>query len=208
MRTLCGLVLGLTFALGAASQTTDRSPLVIEALRCEGNVSTSCRFILSYIYLNSGDRLDEAKLQDAKLRLSWLRNFSSVEIHLEKGSARGKVIVVVEVTEASAIVSASGLGITSMSGSTSEVFSARVSDYDVFGTAKVFNADIEGRVPSNGLTQTDLLARLQYADPELFGSQHYFLDADVSYRYAQYTFTNYEFFNERLWAVDAEMGRG
>jgi outer membrane protein assembly factor BamA len=191
----------------ASARTKERSPLIIEALRCQGNVSTSCRFILDYVYLAPGDRVDEDKLQDAKLRLSWLRNFSSVDIRLEKGSARGKVVVVVEVTEANAIVSASGLGITSMNGATSEVFFGGLSDYDLFGSGKTLNFDAEGRVPSNGLTQTDLFARLQYVDPQLFDSQQYFLDADLSYRYAQYTFSNDDFFDERLWAANFEIGR-
>lgn len=185
----------------------DRAPLTIEALRCEGNVSTSCRFILSYVYLSPGDRLDEEKLQDAKLRLSWLRNFSSVDIRLEKGSTRGKVIVVIEVVEADAIVTASGLGLTSMDEATSEVFFGSLSDDDLFGTGKILDFDAEARTPSNGLTQTDFFGRLQYVDPQLLDSQQYFLDADLSYRSAQYDFTGYEFFEEHLWATDLEVGR-
>jgi len=199
---LACLLQGAAFGAGK-----ERAPLVIEALRCEGNVATSCRFILSHVYLAPGDRLDEEKLQDAKLRLSWLRNFSFVDIRLEKGSARGRVIVVVEVTESSTIVSAFGLGLTTMDDSTSEVFYGRVTDDDLFGAAKILNVDLESRAPSNGLTQTDLFARVQYVDPQLLDSQHYFLDADLSYRYAQYDFTDGDFIDERMWSAGVEVGR-
>jgi outer membrane protein assembly factor BamA len=191
-------------AVLAAAQ--NHSPLVIEALRCQGNVSTSCRFILSYVHLSPGDRLNEEEVQDARLRLSWLRNFSSVDIRLEKGSTRGKVIVVIEVVEAGTIVSASGVGLTSMDKATSEVFFGSLSDDDLFGTGKTLNFDAETRVPSNGLTQSDLFAQLQYVDPQLFDSQRYFLDADLSYRSANYDFTSSEYFDERLWATDLEVG--
>jgi hypothetical protein len=188
------------------AEAKNHSPLIIEALRCEGNISTSCRFILSYVYLAPGDRLDEEKLQDAKLRLSWLRNFSSVDIRLEKGSIRGKVIVVIDVVEANTIVSASGLGLTSMDEATSEMFFGSLSDDDLFGTGKILNFDAETRVPSNGLTQADLFGQLQYVDPQLLDSQQYFLDADLSYRSAQYDFTNSEFFEEHMWTTDLEVG--
>src|SRR5262245_41193063 len=101
------LLLGsLTTATGFAQETTtdtDNSPIVVEDLECRGNASTSCTFILGQVYLAEGDIVDEDEIRNAELRLLWLRNFQSVSIHLEKGSARGKARVVVEVVEASPV---------------------------------------------------------------------------------------------------------
>lgn len=190
----------------AAAAAQNGSPLVIEALRCEGNVATSCRFILSYVHLSPGDHLDEEELEDARLRLSWLRNFSSADIRLEKGSTRGQVIVVIDVVEADTIVSASGVGVTSMGHATSEVLFGSLSDDDLFHKGKTLNFDVEARLSSSGLAQSDRFWQLQYIDPHLFDSQRYFLDAGVSYRTANYNFTPQDYFYERLWATDVEMG--
>lgn len=191
----------------AFARDSPSSPLTIESLRCEGNVSTSCRFILSYIYLKVGDHLDDEEIEDAKLRLSWLRNFKSVDIHLEKGSRRGSVVVVVKVTEAKSLVSAVSVGASSIGGSESAVYSTHLSDYDVLGTGRTLNFDLETRVPANGLTQEDLYSRIQYVDPTFFGSPQYFLDGEVSYRDAQYAFTQDESFQERMWTTDLVVGR-
>lgn len=190
----------------AAAAAQNHPPLVIEALRCEGDVATSCRFILSYVHLSPGDRLDEEELEDARLRLSWLRNFSAVDIRLQKGSTRGKVIVVIEVVEANTIVSASGVGVTSIGRATSEVLFGSLSNNDLFGTGKTLNVNAEARVSSSGFAQSDRFWQLQYVDPRLFDSQRYFLDAAVSYRTANYNFTPFDYFYERLWATDVEMG--
>src|SRR5689334_16907522 len=96
------LLLAPLAAFGQASPPAD-PPLIVESLECRGNVTTSCRFILGQLYLAEGDRLDEEEIQNAKLRLLWLRNFSAVSIYLEKGSERGRARVVVEVVEASAV---------------------------------------------------------------------------------------------------------
>ena len=185
----------------------NRAPLVIEALRCEGNVAASCRFILSHVHLSPGDRLNEEELEDARLRLSWLRNISSVDIHLEKGSTRGKVIVVIEVVEANTIVSAAAAGFTSMGHATSEVLFGSLSDDDLFGMGKTLNFDAEMRVSSSQFSQADRFWQLQYVDPQLFGSQRYFLDAAVFYRTASYDFGQFESFHEQLGASDVEVGR-
>ena len=57
-----------------------------------------------------GGLLDEDEVKDAKLRLSALPNFRSVDIHLEKGSEKGRVVVVIEVAEADSFTMALVLG--------------------------------------------------------------------------------------------------
>jgi len=93
------LVIGTTscFARGPDRDTE----LVVQDIQCRGNVSTACSFIRGHLYLAVGGQLDEGEVEDAKLRLSALPNFKTVDIHLEKGSQKGRVIVVIDVTEAS-----------------------------------------------------------------------------------------------------------
>ena len=191
----------------AFARDVSRPSLTVESLRCEGNVSTSCRFILSYLYLKAGDHVEDEEIQDAKLRLSWLRNFKSVDIHLEKGSRRDNVVIVVTVVEAKTAVTAASVGASIIGNSESAVYSAHLSDYDILGTGRTLNFDFETRVPAGGLTQEDAYARIQYVDPALLGSTHYFLDGEVTYRDAQYAFTEGENFQERTWTTGVSVGR-
>src|SRR5258707_10055422 len=80
MRGICaGLILLLaSLPAHAMAAAGDSQHLTVEALRCRGNINTSCRFILGSVYLTAGDRLNEEELRNAQLRLSWLRNFNSV----------------------------------------------------------------------------------------------------------------------------------
>jgi hypothetical protein len=47
--------------------------------------------------------VEDIRSQNAKLRLSSLPDFVSVEIYLDKGSAKGRAIVIIEVVEADRI---------------------------------------------------------------------------------------------------------
>ena len=84
----------------AASPLKPRS-LVIEGIRCEGNIKTDCSFITQKFYQTKGEVLSPEELADAKLRLGTLKQFKSISTRLEKGSQKGKVIVVFDVVEAS-----------------------------------------------------------------------------------------------------------
>src|SRR5690348_8500754 len=82
-------------ALYCPARASDQGPqLVVEDILCRGNATTSCRFIRGYLYVRAGQVLDEDEIRYATLRLSWLQNFKSVDIHLEKGSQKGRVLVV------------------------------------------------------------------------------------------------------------------
>src|SRR4029077_20489296 len=109
------LLVALTWASfpGLAADRGNHSPLIVEDIQCRGNATTSCRFIRGYLYLHAGQALDETEIRDATLRLAWLQNFRSVDIHLEKGSEKGRVIVVIEVVEASSITEALSIGFAS-----------------------------------------------------------------------------------------------
>src|SRR6185503_19689520 len=78
--------------------------LQVQEIRCAGNQHVSCDFIRGHLHLSTGAALDEDEIRNAELRLSALRYFGTVAIHLEKGAHRGAVIVVIDVTENSPLV--------------------------------------------------------------------------------------------------------
>src|SRR5690348_15525453 len=150
MRAAGWMLLLLLAPLAALAQAPADPPLVVESLECRGNVSTSCEFILGQLYLGKGDRVDEEEIQNAKLRLLWLRNFRSVSIYLEKGSQRGFARVVIEVTEASAISKEVTLGFAALDDVLSQVVQGRWADNNLFGNGKVLDASATFVIPVAG----------------------------------------------------------
>lgn len=199
------LLMGLPVC--ATSRIAEDQHLVVEALRCQGNVNTSCRFILGSVYLAPGDRLNEDEIQNARLRLSSLRNFKSVDIHLEKGSERGKVIVVVEVAEALPIIGATSIATERLASSWTQVVAARATDYDLFGAGKILDAQATTRTPLSGPELENVLARLQYVDPHLFDAQRYYMSAGLFRQHTHYEFANGETYEASLTGADVTFGR-
>jgi hypothetical protein len=156
-------------------------PLVIEDLRCRGNAATSCEFILGHVYLGRGDTLDETELQNAQLRLSTLRTFSSVNIYLEKGSERGKAVVVIEVIEADPIATEWMLGASYRLDALRSVSAGRLLNQNLFGAGKLADLSVVAITPLNGPSEEHYSAGVRYADPHLFGSKRYFAIAGVNY---------------------------
>jgi hypothetical protein len=146
------LLLTAFFCARAVAQSAPEQPLVVEQLVCRGNASTSCTFILGQVYLAEGDVVDEEELQNAKLRLLWLRNFQSVSIYLEKGSVRGRARVVVEVVEAKPITTELAYGLFDQDTSVGGNISGRITHYNLFGTGKIFDARANIIAPWSGPT--------------------------------------------------------
>ncbi len=193
MRILWGWVLALALVpLWGLADAGDNPGLIVEEMRCRGNAVTSCDFILGYLHLAPGDRLNEDEIQDAKLRLSSLPNFASVDIHLEKGSEKGRAIVIVNVVEADRVENELVAGTSARLSSYSQIIEGRVADRDVFGTRDTVNLDFEGIAPLGGLISHGVYSRLQVVDPtlleSLLDSNKYFLIAGVTY---QNTLINY-----------------
>jgi outer membrane protein assembly factor BamA len=191
----------------AHSQSQDDPPLLVENLVCRGNGSTSCEFILSHLYLSAGDRVDEREIRQASLRLSWLRNFESVSIYLEKGSERGRANVVVEVQEASPITYEATLGLYSQVGAIGPYFLGRATHYNLFGEGKILDAQASRRVPVAGPLSRGTRVSLQYLDPHLFGSRRYFLSAGVWSNNQRREWGNDNLVDARQLSVDVELGR-
>jgi outer membrane protein assembly factor BamA len=182
-RAAAWLLLLLLAALGAfaQAQTPSDPPLIVESFECRGNVTTSCRFILGQLYLSEGDRLDEEEIQNAKLRLLWLRNFSSVSIYLEKGSQRGRARLVIEVVEASAVNKELTFGFFSQNGAIGHLAQGRWTEQNLFGNGKVLDFRASLITPLGGDEVSERSAQLSYIDPHLFDSKRYYFSTDLSF---------------------------
>ncbi|HWM66272.1 MAG TPA: hypothetical protein VNO35_06770 [Steroidobacteraceae bacterium] len=181
-RAVYALVLMLLIgATSCFARAPDHDPaLVVQDIQCRGNVSTACGFIRGHLYLAVGGQLDEGEVEDAKLRLSALPNFKSVDIHLEKGSQKGRVIVVIDVTEASPFTLAFVLG-TSLRGSDHlETLAARIGDHNLWGTGKTLDLLLVGDLALSD-PEKEFATRLEYFDPQLFGSKRYFVATGLFY---------------------------
>jgi outer membrane protein assembly factor BamA len=182
MRTAIWLLLLAVLAGYPPSGAAEEQPLVVESLQCRGNATTSCGFILGQLYLSAGDPVNEEEIENAKLRLSFLRNFSSVSIFLERGSERGKAIVVVEVQEANPITWEAALGFAKVLDSRAQFASAGVTDYNLFGRGKILSFGVAETTPLDGPELRNLVARVQYVDTHLRDSKRNFFVVGGFYR--------------------------
>lgn len=169
----------------AADAGQDTNPFV-EGVQCNGNVAASCVLIRSQAGIEVGKELDEARVDAARLRLQTLPNFRSVAIHLIKGSHRGWVIVVIDVTEASPLTTAFAAGTLMQFDHGSarvETIAARVTDHDLFGTGKSLDLEVLGSLPigGGGGSGEEFAARLEYRDPHLFDSRRFFFTTGAFY---------------------------
>lgn len=200
------LLLAPLAALAQANPPPD-PPLVVESLECRGNVTTSCRFILGQLYLAEGDRVDEEEIQNAKLRLLWLRNFSSVSIYLEKGSQRGRARVVVEVVESSAVNKELTLGVFAQNGSVGQRLQGRWTEQNLFGNGKVLDFKASLAVPFGGEKLRERVAQLSYIDPHLFDSKRYYFSTDIAYLDLNIHSDNGDTLDVNQVALDLNFGR-
>ena len=177
------LVLALVTGFGScfARAVDNDTPLVVQDIQCRGNVSTACSFIRGHLYLAPGARLDEREVEDAKLRLSALSNFKSVDIHLERGSEKGRVILVIEVAEADPLTLALVLGTSLRRGPDLQTVAARVGDHNLWGAGKTLDLLVVGDLELDHLSEKEYATRLEYFDPQLFGSKRYFLATGAFY---------------------------
>jgi len=207
-RALWGWVLALALVpLFGLAESRDNSGLIVQDMFCRGNAVTSCQFILGYLHLAPGDRLNEDEIQDAKLRLSSLPNFVSVDIHLEKGSEKGRAIVIVEVVEADSVENELIAGTSARLSSYSQTIEGRMADRDVFGTRDTLNLDFEGIAPIGGLTRRGVYTRLQFVDPNLLDSSKYFLIAGVTYQNTLIDYPGGSFDKTDQLGIDGSVGR-
>ena len=189
------------------AESPEHSSLVVEDVRCKGNALTRCTFIRGFLHLSPGDPLSEEEIQNAKLRLSSLPDFVSVQIYLDKGSAKGRAIVVIEVVEADRIENEISAGTSSRLTSLYQTIEGRFAERDVFGTQGTVNLDVEGIAPIDGPTHHGIYTRLQFAAPTLLDSNKYFLIGGMTY---QNTVIDYPYFasdKTDQFDIDLSVGR-
>jgi outer membrane protein assembly factor BamA len=203
---LLALMLALVAVIGPARAADHGPQLFVEHIVCRGNATTSCRFIRGYLYVRAGQVLDEDEIRYATLRLSVLQNFKSVDIHLEKGSQKGRVVVVIGVVEASPITAAFSLGAASRFGSLSQTFSADIGDRNLFGRGKSLDLIVAEETALSGNAARERFARLQYYDPQLLDSGRLFLTAGAYGFTSDYLYGNGDRFDDEAEGLDALLG--
>lgn len=96
--------------VGSVDRLVPREPLeappapVIEAIEIRGNERTDRGVIRRRILLDEGDLLDDRKVEESRLKLLGTGFFSGVDFSLQRGSRRGRVLLVVEVRERNTLV--------------------------------------------------------------------------------------------------------
>jgi outer membrane protein assembly factor BamA len=186
MRLIAGVALitllaALFAPTDSRAEAVDASPLTIERVECRGNVITRCEFIRAEVSLSAGSKLDEKRIDAARLRLSSLPNFKSVHLYLEKGSAKGRVVVVIEVAESNPFATAFLAGTSYRRSQLLQTFATRLSDIDLWGSGKTADLLAVGNTSLAGGEQHEYSARLDYIDPQLLGSDRYFLYSGLFY---------------------------
>ena len=76
-----------------------RAPRIVEGIEVLGNGRTDDSVILARLSLGVGDLVDESEIEASRIRLLSTGFFRSVEFSLRRGSARGRVLLVVTVEE-------------------------------------------------------------------------------------------------------------
>jgi outer membrane protein assembly factor BamA len=190
------LLLGLLSHLCLAADLPRAESPVVESIECNDNISMSCEAIRTRSGITTGRELDEREIESARLRLESLPNVRAVHIHLIKGSRRQRVVVVIDVTEASPLTTAFAAGTLLQVGSQArlETLAGRITDHDLFGSAKVLDLAVVGAWPIAAGGGQEYAARLEYVDPQLFGSRRYFLSVGGFYSQAAFNFSIPTFF--------------
>lgn len=185
-RYVMALLMAAASNCGVA-QPVEFQDLTTQEVRCLGNETTSCEFIRSHVHVSPGEVLSEEELANARLRLSSLRNFESVDVHLEKGTVRDTVVVVIEVKERNPLAAEVLAGASSRREALSSVFAGRFAHQNLFGAGKIADVAAVAITPMAGdeemREQYDLAFR--YADPNLFGTNAYFAVASAAWQNAR-----------------------
>ncbi|MGH1468642.1 MAG: POTRA domain-containing protein [Bdellovibrionales bacterium] len=159
--------------------------LILEDIICVGNKKTKCSLIRKEIRLKPNKAVKQDELKNAKIRLNLLGLFDSVDMSLEKGSAKGRVDLKIEVKEASSYYTVTGLQF----GKYEKEWTAGSAQFtlgnrNLFGKGKrlalTYTTDINELDGYDG-SATYNRARINYTDPNLFGSKRFFGSIDLSH---------------------------
>lgn len=188
------LVAGTTLAQEPADSQ------IIEHIECRGNTHTSCYFLKRRLSLVEGELLSDERLNDAKLKLLTIPYLTNTSVFLERGSERDKVIIIIAVEDDNPYLvelAASG-GYNSRAGFLPEI-GFRVADQNFLGTGKTLDFVINA--VSTNYTRDFLYytANVRFIDPNLFGSNNYFLSTSIQYSHSTSDFGEGEWqFNSNM----------
>ena len=145
----------------------------LERIQVRGNSRTERRVILRYVSFKPGDifDVDDAEVQLTRYRLLGTGFFRDVQFSLRKGSERGLVVLVIDVTERNTIViNDVSMGLAADAGTDGTV--RRLSAYAGLDVA-------ETNLAGTGITlggaiavaKNQLALRVRFLDPAFLGSQ-------------------------------------
>jgi outer membrane protein assembly factor BamA len=222
MKHLCWSATLLLSVLASAAYSQERAAdsVFIERIECLGNRRTACEYIQRMMHLPLQVAVSDDEIRSAALRLSALPNFESVDIRLNKGSEKGRAILLVEVVEARSIVTelAAGVGYQAYESEYADEQKAgslagRISDQNLFGTGKILELGASSDYRRSSIFDSRLLSTsLTYIDPQLFGNERLFGSAAAVYsdtRVTQHVQTFYSGpYNQPLPAPDRDIESG
>ncbi len=167
---LCFLAFVLTFASVAIGAEEN---LEIEKIECLGNEKSKCSFLLSQITLREGEKVDDEKVRESKLRLQLVGHFQDADIRLAKGSAPGKAVVIVEVKERSSRSYRATFGLVDITNPWYGVVDVTGSDRNFTGRGDTLSLRVRGDLNYQAYYRTRRFSqwtttRLEYNRPRFF----------------------------------------
>jgi outer membrane protein insertion porin family len=172
----------------------------LEAIDVRGNTRTRSRVILRYVPFKSGDviNVDDSALELARYRLLGTGFFRDVQFSLRKGSARGRVVLVIEVAERNTIiVNDLWMGLSKdadTQGDSRPLTSYAgldIAETNIAGTGIALGTAI-------GIAQDQLALRVRFLDPSFLGGA-WMVSAALQYNDATDFFGNSDV---RYWSLD------
>lgn len=156
----------------AAGDDPSFGPLVeIETITIDGLDHTADRLVRRALLVREGDRLrtGDPRFRVSRFRVLALGYFYDVRLRLERGSARGRVVVVVEVWERGTFI-VNGLYFGTASEASPLWLGADVADANFLGSGLTVGAALVWADAPDGPGGDDQLAlRLRYGDPSVSG---------------------------------------
>ena len=169
--TVWRLVVVMCLVAGSARAASLVPPVTIEAIEVTGNEWTGEHLVRRALLVAVGDELTatDQRFDRSRHRVMGLGYFSEVELRLEKGTERGRVVLVVQVVERGTfLLHQLYLG---TSEATPVWAGLDVGNTNFFGTGTTVSGAVlwaaEGDVPG---ARSQLGLRLRYADPALLDS--------------------------------------
>jgi outer membrane protein insertion porin family len=161
---------------GEGEEESESVSYVLERIRVRGNRRTANDVILNLVPLRGGETLDpsDARLEQARYQLLGTGFFATVELSIERGSAPGRVVLLVDVVERNTFfleqiaLGASRGFVDVRTGATQgddvePYFGITAAETNLFGAGLTLRGSVLGSGPQQGI-------RLSLTDPTFLGS--------------------------------------